>query len=202
MRTTWIMSIVSLVAALALACGDNITPGIVDARPDAAACDLVSCAAGASFECCPLAPPPTIVRRTRVVNALGGIVRGGWIPDFTGVASTSRGCMRSVLAGRFALPLPLEEGDRMLSVAFAANNAVTSTFGFSVDALSAAPDGALSLGAIGTLTVPSAPPAWTEYALDLVDTTVTGGTVYWLEFDAPAGGVCVGAVRLTYERSE
>lgn len=140
------------------------------------------------------APQPT---RTKVIGALGGVVAAGWAPDFGGIAGTSRGCMRSIGAGRYALELDLEEGDRMLSAVISA----AGNFGASLEVwrVSAYPTASAPPATV-VLTVPNVPSEPIDLPVDLVDTVITGGVSYWFEFGASEAGLCVGAVRLTYDR--
>ncbi|HET9063691.1 MAG TPA: hypothetical protein VFO62_10420 [Candidatus Binatia bacterium] len=165
--------------------------------PDAAPCDLVSCAAGAAFDCCPAAAPTPSTTRTKIVQSIAGVNQANWWPDFSGVGGSSRGCMHSLQAGRFALPMPLEEGDRLLSltVAMIGDDSVT----VAIDPLSARPDGSIVVGVIGSIFAPSVSSTWRDYTVDLVDTTVTAGASYWFEVAANKSGACVGAFRLTYD---
>lgn len=70
-----------------------------------------------------------------------------------------------------------------------------------ITSLAVAPNGDRFLGTLGSLTQPNVPPAWTDYPIDLVDTTVAGGVSHWFEFGTDQPGACVGAVRLTYEQA-
>lgn len=160
-------------------------------------CDLVSCAGGAALECCPPLAPPASTQRTAIVQSIAGINQANWWPDFSGISNSSKGCMRSLQAGRFALPMPLVEGDRLLSltVAMVGDDSVT----VAIDPLSARPDGSLVVGVLGSIFAPSVSSTWRDYTVDLVDTTVTGGASYWFEVAANKSGACVGAFRLTYD---
>lgn len=178
-------SLIIALSALAAACGDNVI-----AAPDPAV----------AIDAARAAPAPQPVRHTAIVSTLAGVINTGWVADWAGFASTSRGCMRSYSFGRFAVPLPLEEGDRMLSLTFSAIGNFSADL--DVYSLSAAPAGDLTLGTIGSLGVPNVlggDPH--DFTIDLVDTLVTGGVSWWFEFSADQAGICVGALRLTYERS-
>ena len=165
--------------------------------PDGPPCDLVSCAAGAALECCPTAAPQPSTTRTAIVQSIAGVNQANWWPDFSGVGNSSRGCMRSLQAGRFALPMPLVEGDRLLSLTVSAIG--DDTANLSIESLSAAPDGSLTLGTVGSRFIPGVRSTWTDYTIDLADTVVTGGTAHWFEASADRSGICVGAFRLTYD---
>jgi hypothetical protein len=135
--------------------------------------------------------------RVMVIGALGGVVNAGWVADWSGVAGASRGCMRSYAAGRYALEMPLEEGDRFLSMLVAASG--TFSADLEVWMNSAAPTGPQP-PAVSVLVAPNIPgPTATDIMVDLPDTLVTAGAAHWFEFTADQGGLCVGAVRLTYD---
>lgn len=189
MRPTVLSLVFALISCTATA------PASVPVPVDASQCDLTSCAAGMSLVCCELAPLPP--KQVKVVGSLGGVIKLGWAPDFGGFAGTSRGCMQSTGPGRFALEMPLNEGDRMLSLTVA----LIGNFAADVDinSLSVAPNGALTLGTVGTLTVTNVPNSWFDYPINLVDTFVSGGVSHWFEFGVDQAGACVGAVRLTYD---
>lgn len=198
MRTTWILALIALGCALLLA-ATACTPApappgqVVDANE----CDLVSCEAGAAFTCCPI-DPVLVSKRTKVVSPLGAAIKNGWAPNFLGFGGTSRGCLLALQPGRFALPLPLEEGDRLLGLKVAILGDGFTDLG--IDILSVAPDGSLTLGSTGTATILDAPSVWTDYAIDVVPTIVSGGVSYWIEVGTSLSGACVGAFRLTYDR--
>ncbi len=178
---------------------------VVLAAPLAPACASEPAAAAPPDE--PVATAPQPPPRTKVIASTAGVINTGWAADWAGFAGTSRGCMRSYSFGRFAVPMPLEEGDRMLSLTFSAIGNYSADL--DVYGLSAAPDGTLTLGAIGALGIHDVPgddpladlhgkPQ--DYTIDLVDTLVTGGVAWWFEFSADQAGLCVGALRLTYDR--
>lgn len=147
----------------------------------------------------PAAPPPQPVQRTTVISSLTGVVGSGWAPDFNGYAGTSRGCMRSQSFGRFAVDVGRNEGDRLLSLVVEVEGA---GFGdLDITALNRKPDGSLALGTLGSLTIQDPAIGSLDYPVDLVDTVVADGVSHWIEFGATASGLCVGAVRLTYEQA-
>jgi hypothetical protein len=146
-------------------------------------------------------PPPPPPKWTKVVGVLGGVISEGWQVDWSGFSKSATGLLCSYGFGRFALEMPLEEGDRMLSLIFSANG--NNVADLQVDSLSAAPDWSQTRGDGGTLSVPNAPDKNpNDYEIDLVDTIVKGGISYWFEFESSAAGLCVGAVRLTYDRPD
>jgi len=141
------------------------------------------------------AQPP----RTKVIGALGGVVNTGWTADWSGFAGTARGCMRSYTEGRFALEMPLEEGDRMLSLVVSAVG--NGSADLNIVSLAAAPDGQAELGTVGGINAPNFPGGDPrDIPIELEDTIVSGGVSYWFEFGADQAGLCIGAVRLTYDR--
>jgi len=162
----------------------------------AAAVAASSCATDAAPAEAAAPQPSGQAARTKVISAVGAVPNTGWAVDWSGYSGTSHGCVCSYSAGRFAVPLPLEEGDRMLSMTVAATGVLTATL--DVYAMNLAAGGAATVDVITPLG--SIMSAWRDYTIDLVDTTVSGGTSYWFEFAASKAGLCVGAVRLTYDR--
>jgi hypothetical protein len=158
---------------------------------------LVACSAPAAA---PAPDDPTAApseQRVMIIGALGGVVNAGWVADWSGPAGVSRGCMRSYAAGRYALEMPLEEGDRFLSMSISASG--TDSADLEVWMASALPSGAQP-PPVSVLIVPNMPgPGVLDLPIDLPDTTVAPGAAHWLEFTADQGGLCVGAVRLTYD---
>jgi hypothetical protein len=148
--------------------------------------------------CCQFAPPPPVAApQTLIISPLNAAIKNGWIIDFGGYVGTSRGFMASIGAGRFAVPLPLHEGDRMLSLTVAAAGNLSADL--DITSFSVAPDGALTLGTVGFINQPNVPIGFRDYTADLTDTTVTGGVSYWFEVSADQLGLQVGALRLTYD---
>jgi hypothetical protein len=143
----------------------------------------------------PVAPPQTIV-----ISPLNAAVKAGWVADFNGFVGTSRGFMASTGAGRFAVPLPLREGDRMLSLTVAASGNLSADL--DITSFSVAPNGDLTLGTVGFINQPNAPSGFNDYTADLTDTTVAGGVSYWFEVSADQAGMQVGALRLTYDHPQ
>lgn len=177
-------TILSLLAILALASG----------------CTATTTAAPSPPEEMPIAPQPASTQRTAVVQSIAGVNQANWWPDFSGISSSSKGCMRSLQAGRFAMPLPLVEGDRLLSLTVAVlGDGFVDVY---IDPFSAKPDGSLTVGVLGSIAVQNAPPTWTDYTVDLVDTTVGPGASHWFEVAASSSGACVGAFRLTYDHPQ
>lgn len=198
MRTTWIHALIAFAAALVLAVTACPSSPPATTVPDAPPCDLESCAAGMALECCPPLAPPVSTQRTAVISSLHGAIRDGWAIDWSGFAGTATGCMHSSgFGGRFALAVPLVEGDRMLSLTLAmiGNGSADVT----VTSAAVAPNGDRFLGTVGSLTQPNAPPAWVDYTIDLTDTVIAGGNSHWFEFGADQPGLCIGALRLTYD---
>jgi hypothetical protein len=196
MRTTWTLALLALAAAVALAltsCG-NTPPGPVDAP-----CDLVSCEAGAAFECCPLAPPPPPAH-TRIVSPLVAAIVDGWVPDFGAASGLSRNCLRSTgFGGRFALPIPVDHGERMLALTATINGDDSSE----IDIIAAGFVTSVDLiNIIGARTILNTPAGWHRYPIDLTDTIAGDEAAHWIEVVADQPGVCVGAFRLTYDRPE
>jgi hypothetical protein len=178
MRTTWTLALLALAAAVALAltsCG-NTPPGPVDAP-----CDLVSCEAGAAFECCPA-------------------IVDGWVPDFGAASGLSRNCLRSTgFGGRFALPIPVDHGERMLALTATINGDDSSE----IDIIAAGFVTSVDLiNIIGARTILNTPAGWHRYPIDLTDTIAGDEAAHWIEVVADQPGVCVGAFRLTYDRPE
>jgi hypothetical protein len=157
-----------------------------DAAPAATIAPPVKDAAAAPAE------PDTIV-----IPSITGPVATGWVPDFSGFAGTSTGCMRSTGAGRFVVGPALAEGDTLLSlvVAMAGNLSADVT----ITSLAVAPNGDRFLGTVGSLDVPNVATGFHDYPIDLVDTLIVDGVSHWFEFGADQPGACVGAVRLTYQ---
>lgn len=177
-----------------VACSNSAPAGPADAPP----CDLVSCAAGAAFECCPAAPTP----RVMVVSPLGAVTAGGWTPDLgdpTNPAIPGRGCMRATGAGRFALPLQLEHGDRMLALAVTIDGDASSDL--EIAAVEFSPD-VETVSVLGSLTILNAADGWRSYDIGLIDTVVDGEGWHWVEVATDQPGACVGPFRLTFERPE
>jgi hypothetical protein len=159
-----------------------------------AGCSTSSTAAPA-HDTDPMAAPSAPL--VKAVGALGGVVNAGWVADWSGPAGVSRGCMRSYAAGRYALEMPLEEGDRMLSMMVSATGNASADLEVWMN--SAAPTGPQP-PAVSVLVAPNiSGPNATDIMIELPDTTVTAGAAHWFEFTADQGGLCVGAVRLTYD---
>jgi hypothetical protein len=132
------------------------------------------------------------------MSPLRGIVRTNWAPDFTGVGSTSLGYMLATGAGSFALPFELPAGKTMKSLVVARYGDGAADLEITV--MSMASDGSITLGTIGSASVSNPAAAWTDTTVDLVDTAVATGTVYWVEFSANAANIRIGPVRLTYDQ--
>jgi hypothetical protein len=164
---------------------------------------LLIVASGCDASAPALAAPPTRDAETApgpstaVIPSVDGVVGGGWAPDFGGFAGTSVGCMRSFGSGHFVVTPALEEGDQMLSlvVAIAGNLSADLT----LTSAAVAPNGDRFLGTVGSLDVPNVSTGFHDYVIDLTDTIVIDGMLHWFEFTADQGGLCVGAVRLTYD---
>jgi hypothetical protein len=170
-----------LFLALLLAPACTATPSATAAPPDQA-----------------VAPPPAPKPpATEVISAIGGVVHTNWTPDFNGFTGTSDGCMLSYGAGRFAVLPTLVEGDRMLSmtIAMAGNRSAD----LAIRSVSIAPNGGSVPGPLAPVSVFNVPDLWHDVPFDLVDTIVEGGAVHWFELAADQAGLCIGAVRLTYD---
>lgn len=144
-----------------------------------------------------VATAAAVKTQTTLVNPIGGIIKGDWRPVFGVDDGTARGFVESIGPdARIDVPLTLHDGDRIVDLATSIIGTNTATVTITV--FGSKPDGTVA-ERLGELAMRPAAGAWSDVAIDLVDTTVANGTTYWIQMTADQLGIHVGTLWLTSE---
>lgn len=95
------------------------------------------------------------------------------------------------------LPVPLLEGDRILSVVFARKGNSSANIGGDIYVVRSSDQTETS---IGTISVAAPSSTWADTTVNVTDTTLTSGDAIVINVTSSATGISIGNTRITYDR--
>ncbi len=108
------------------------------------------------------------------------------------------GYLVSTIAGQCAVPIPVVEGQRLKSLVFARYGDGAADF-TSIKVYKMTAAGAVSDITASATSVTNPAASWADTTVDLTDTVVGAGEVFWAWFDGSAANLRIGSIRVTYD---
>lgn len=136
--------------------------------------------------------------RVRALSPYNFVGDGNW--SVTGsVTFADVGYISATAAGRCAIPINLDEGERIKSVVFARYGDGVADFS-AIEVFKLASNGTVTDITAAPTSENNPPASWADTTVDVTDTTLAAGETLYIRFAANAANLRIGSVRVTYDR--